>query len=292
MDLSLSPADPQAAATIAAARITADATIRAALLQAGAAAGAIAAGALAYFGAVRQVRLQERAHEARAVAYRFRLSKVVQEYLAQVEAAWTAARRQFDAQYGQAAVPIISLFTQRPRTLHDDNWEAHALLGRRAVELILVIDDASLRLKQFDAEIKRDSVRTDAHFQFGTLTPGSETAEGPTTYSPTRAIIDYVEVLGQLRRALIDLLKELAKPSEGAPWRRFWRVALQPFTHTRTATAAGRVPTLPRQSASDTGQSTDHKHALRATNAWPIMKKTEEQTAGLELTRFGGHLST
>jgi hypothetical protein len=25
--------------------------------------------------------------------------------------------------------------------LHDDNWEAHALLGRRAVELILTIDD-------------------------------------------------------------------------------------------------------------------------------------------------------
>lgn len=224
MDLSLSPADPQAAATIAAARITADATIRAALLQAGAAAGAIAAGALAYFGAVRQVRLQERAHEARAVAYRFRLSKVVQEYLAQVEAAWTAARRQFDAQYRQAAAPIISLFTQRPRTLHDDNWEAHALLERRAVELILVIDEASLRLKQFDAEIKRDSVRTDAHFQFGTLTPRSETAEGPTIYSPTRAIIDYAEVLGQLRRALIDLLKELAKPIEGAPWRRFWRI--------------------------------------------------------------------
>jgi hypothetical protein len=153
------------------------------------------------------------------------------------------------------------------------------LLGRRAVELVLVIDDAGLRLKQFDAEIKRDSVRTDAHFQFGTLMPGSETAEAPTTYSPTRAMIDYVEVLGQLRRALIDLLKELAKPSEGAPWRRFWRVALQPFAHGRITTAVGRP---------DVAAAVNLRHrpeygsqaCLRATNLWPIMKKTEKQTAG------------
>jgi hypothetical protein len=231
MDVLLTPTDPQAAATIAAAHITAEATLRAALVQAVAAAGAIAAGALAYFGAVRQVRLQERAHEARAVAYRFRLSKVVREYLAQVETAYAAARRQFDTPDTQA--PITSLFTHRPRTLHDNNWEAHALLGPRAVELILVIDDASLRLAKFDAEIKHVNVTIDAHFQGGTLAPSTGTAEGPVTerpitYAPKRAIVDYVEVLEQLRRALVELQGELAKPLGGSPWRRFRHVAMLP----------------------------------------------------------------
>jgi hypothetical protein len=241
MDVSLTPTDPQAAAMIAAAHITADATMRAALLQAGAAVGAIAAGALAYFGAVRQVRLQERAHEARAVAYRFRLSKVVQEYLAQVDAAYAAACRQLATPDTQAAAPITSLFTQRPRTLHDDNWEAHALLGPRVVELILAIDDASLRLAQFDKEIRRANVTTNAHFQAGTLTPSAETTEGPVIYAPKPAIDDYVAVLEQLHRALIELQTELAKPLRGSSWRRFRHLAMRPRANNRTPDATGHI---------------------------------------------------
>ena len=49
--------DPQAQATIEAARIGAAAAVRAAWIQASAAAGALAAGILAYIGAVRQVRI-------------------------------------------------------------------------------------------------------------------------------------------------------------------------------------------------------------------------------------------
>jgi hypothetical protein len=63
MDPQFFATDPLALATIEGARITAEATARSAWVQAGAALGAIVAGALAYFGAVRQVRLQERAHE-------------------------------------------------------------------------------------------------------------------------------------------------------------------------------------------------------------------------------------
>src|SRR4030081_3318148 len=92
------PMDPQffataplALATIEGRRITAEATARSAWVQAGAALGAIVAGALAYFGAVRQVRLQERAHEVRAVAYRFRLSKIVEEYLGRIPPARSGA---------------------------------------------------------------------------------------------------------------------------------------------------------------------------------------------------------
>ncbi len=236
MDASLTPTDPQTIATIAAAHITADAIVRAAMVQAGAAAGAIAAGALAYLGAVRQVRLQERAHEARAVAYRFRLSKVVQDYLAQVDTAYTAARRQRDAPDTQAATPITSFFTERPQTLHDDNWQAHALLGPRAVELILVIDEASLRLAQFDTEIGHGNVMTDAHFQAGRMTPSNTADEGPVIYARKRAIVDYVDVLEQLCRALTDLQGELAKSLRRSPWRRFW--------HRATPTTIGHVRAL------------------------------------------------
>ena len=49
--------DPQAQATIEAARIGAAAAIHSAWIQASAAAGALVAGVLAYIGAVRQVRI-------------------------------------------------------------------------------------------------------------------------------------------------------------------------------------------------------------------------------------------
>ena len=137
--------DPQAQATIEAARIGAAAAIHAASIQATAAAGAVAAGALAYIGAVRQVRFQERAQEVRALAYRFRLTRVVEEYYEQVVRACAAAQAQLAAfRSGKASVAITSFRLVQPRMLHDENWEAHALLSRRAVELILIIDDCSL----------------------------------------------------------------------------------------------------------------------------------------------------
>ena len=143
--------DPQAQATIEAARIGAAAAVHAAWIQASAAAGALAAGVLAYIGAVRQVRLQERAQEVRALAYRFRLLRVVEEYHEQVARACAVSEAQLSAfRSGSASVAITSFQLLKPRMLHDDNWEAHALLGRRAVALILTIDDVSLRLAQFD----------------------------------------------------------------------------------------------------------------------------------------------
>jgi hypothetical protein len=89
--------DPQAQATIEAARIGAAAAVRAAWIQATWAAGALAGGVLAYIGAVRQVRLQERAHEVRALAYRFRLLRVVEEYHGQVARACAVAESQLAA---------------------------------------------------------------------------------------------------------------------------------------------------------------------------------------------------
>lgn len=223
MDLATIAANPQAAATIEAARISAHATARSAWIQGGAAVGAITAGALAYLGAVRQVRLQERAHEARAVAYRFRLSKVVEGYLAQITEASTLAKQQlerFRANCG--SVPITSLRTAKPQTLHDENWEAHALLGRRAVELILVIDETSMRLARFDREISTAEVRTDAAFESATPR-AAPTVDHTAAYSRGHAIVDYVEVLDRLRRALTDLHRELSRQLHDRSWWERWR---------------------------------------------------------------------
>src|SRR4030081_3556073 len=177
------PMDPQffataplALATIEGRRITAEATARSAWVQAGAALGAIVAGALAYLGAVRQVRLQERAHEVRAIAYRFRLSKIVDEYLGRIAAACSVAEQQLASfEVNRGSVRITSFRITKPQTLQDENWEIHALLGRRAVALILIVDDASRRLSELDREIGEDTVRTDAQLKGARVAPTSST---------------------------------------------------------------------------------------------------------------------
>lgn len=217
----MDPTDPQAAATIEAARISAAASVRAAWIQAAAALGAIIAGAMAYFGAVRQVWLQERAHEVRALAYRFRLSRVLDEYLAQVSRALTVAQQQLNAFRNEGgSVCITSFQVAKPKTLHDENWEVHALLGRRAVELILDIDEASERLARFDREIRKHDTKTDSHFDAGTLRLAEESAGGSPRYHRESAIADYVQVLDRLRRALAELKAELSSVPRRSRWRR------------------------------------------------------------------------
>jgi hypothetical protein len=219
MDPQCFATDPLALATIEGAKITAEATARSAWVQTGAALGAIVAGGLAYFGAVRQVWLQERAHEVRAVAYRFRLSKIVEEYLAQVAAAVAVAKQQLaNFRADRGSVRITSFRVTRPQTLHDENWEIHALLGRRAVVLILIVDDASRRLAELDREIGEDAVRTDAHFKAATLKPTAEKTGEDDGYQPAKAIVDYVQALDRLQRALADLQQELTRPLQARSW--------------------------------------------------------------------------
>jgi hypothetical protein len=234
MDPAFFQTDPLALATLEGAKITAQATARAAWVQAGAAVGAIIAGGLAYFGAVRQVRLQERAHEVRAVAYRFRLSKIVEEYLAQIAAACSVAKQQLSSfEVDRGSVRITSFRITKPQTLHDENWEIHALLGRRAVELILIVDDASRRLAELDREISRDAVRTDSHFEAATLKPTKESPDDADGYRPEKAAVDYVQALDRLRGALADLQQELTRP----PQARSWHTVLH-WRHGKRATRA------------------------------------------------------
>jgi hypothetical protein len=234
MDPAFFQTDPLALATLEGAKITAQATLRAGWVQVGAALGAIIAGGLAYFGAVRQVRLQERAHEVRTVAYRFRLSKIVEEYLAQIAAACSVAKQQLSSfEVDRGSVRITSFRITKPQTLHDENWEIHALLGRRAVELILIVDDASRRLAELDREISRDAVRTDSHFEAATLKPTNEAPSTADAYRPEQAIVDYVQVLDRLQRALSDLQQELTRPLQPRSWR-----TLLHWLHSQRATRA------------------------------------------------------
>jgi hypothetical protein len=251
--------DPQAQATIEAARIGAAAAIHAAWIQATAAAGAVAAGALAYIGAVRQVRFQERTQKVRALAYRFRLTRVVEEYYEQVVRACAAAQAQLAAfRSGKASVAITSFRLVQPRMLHDENWEAHALLSRRAVELILIIDDCSHRLAQFDKEIRREGTRTDSSFAGGTLRPSDVQGAEEPPLTPEHAIVDYAEVLTQLRDALATLIEELTRPPPLLSWRKLRAVprrAAEEKTdliarHKSRRTKDGRRDTSPTPSAS------------------------------------------
>ena len=215
MEPTLAATDPQAVATIEAAKLMAKATVSAGWIQGGAALGAIAGGALAYFGAVRQVRLQERAHPVRALAYRFRQAKVLRTYHCQVSEALQTARAQSrDLDAGAGSVEIATLRVVRPHTLHDENWETHALLGRRAVELILVIEDVSLRLAEFDREIASGRVKTDAVFQSGSR-KAAATEQGTVTVHLQTAIHDYVDVLKRLQSALEALLREIERSPGG-----------------------------------------------------------------------------
>lgn len=215
MDPTLAATDPQAAATIEAAKLTAKATISAARIGVGTAIGAIAGGALAYLGAVRQVRLQERAHHVRALAYRFRLGRVVGTYHSRVLEALHAAQAQMrKLEGGGDSVEIATLRVVQPQVLHDENWETHALLGRRSVELILLIEDASLRLAEFDQEIASGRVKTDAVFQSGSRS-ATTSEEGTVTVSIRTAIHDYVDVLARLQSALEELSRETERAQSG-----------------------------------------------------------------------------
>jgi hypothetical protein len=237
--------DQQAQATIEAARIGAAAGVRAAWIQASAAAGALAAGVLAYIGAVRQVRIQERAQEVRALAYRFRLLRVIDEYHEQVARACAVAESQLAGFLsGGASVAITSFQLLQPRMLHDDNWEAHALLGRRAVELILTIDDLSLRLAQFDQQIRSEGTHTDSSFANATIRPHDVKEAGQPTHVQEHAITDYAQVLDQLRAALAALIVELEEPKRTLPWHKLPLRGRRHAVRVTTHQAAGaRRPT-------------------------------------------------
>jgi hypothetical protein len=147
------------------------------------------------------------------------LLRVIDEYHEQVARACAVAESQLAGFLsGGASVAITSFQLLQPRMLHDDNWEAHALLGRRAVELILTIDDLSLRLAQFDQQIRSEGTHTDSSFANATIRQHDVKEAGQPAHMQEHAIIDYAQVLDQLRAALAALIVELEEPKRTLPW--------------------------------------------------------------------------
>src|SRR5436853_464916 len=88
-----------------------------------------------------------------------KLRRSVDGYLGRIAAACSVAEQQLASfEVNRGSVRITSFRITKPQTLQDENWEIHALLGRRAVALILIVDDASRRLSELDREIGEDTV--------------------------------------------------------------------------------------------------------------------------------------
>jgi hypothetical protein len=114
------------------------------------------------------------------------------------------------------------------------------------VELILTIDDLSLRLAQFDQQIRSEGTRTDSSFANATIRQHDVKEAGQPTHVQN-AIIDYAQVLDQLRTALAALIVELEEPKRTLPWhklpvrgwRRAARVTTNPAARTHRPTPQG-----------------------------------------------------
>jgi hypothetical protein len=86
-----------------------------------------------------------------------------------------------------------------------------------------------LRLAQFDQQIRTEGTRTDSSFANATIRQHDVKEAGQPTRVQEHAIIDYAQVLDQLRAALAALIVELEEPNRTLPWHKLplrgWRAA-------------------------------------------------------------------
>ena len=98
----------------------------------------------------------------------------------------------------------------------------------------------SLRLAQFDQQIRSEGTRTDSSFTNATIRQNDVKKVGQPTHVQEHAIIDYAQVLDQLRAALAALIVELEEPKRTLPWRmlslRGWRRAARVTTNQAAST--------------------------------------------------------
>ena len=74
-----------------------------------------------------------------------------------------------------------------------------------------------LRLAQFDQQIRTKGTRTDSSFINATIRQNDVKKAGQPTHVQEHAIIDYAQVLDQLRAALTALIVELEEPKRTLP---------------------------------------------------------------------------
>jgi hypothetical protein len=77
----------------------------------------------------------------------------------------------------------------------------------------------SLRLAQFDQQIRSEGTHTDSSFANATIREGDVKEAGQPTHVQEHAIMDYARVLDQLRATLAALIVELEEPKGTLPWR-------------------------------------------------------------------------
>lgn len=206
---------------IEAARIGAHAMRQAAWIQAGGTTLAVVAGALAYFGAVRQVRIQERHDKARRSAYRFRLRKIVESFKGTARLSSIGPRAQlasFQRLGGSQVIQPWGSELHFPVELNDVHWEDHAMLGELVVARILVAKDAMDKLSAFDQQVREGRTATDGHLEEGSIANSRSIEKGEEvtieiTYES--AIVDYVAAFNVLDTALSELLKAIDGPVNG-----------------------------------------------------------------------------
>jgi hypothetical protein len=75
-----------------------------------------------------------------------------------------------------------------------------------------------LRLAQFDQQIRTEGTRTDSSFANATIRRRDVKESEQPTHMQEHAIVDYAQVLDQLRAALAALIVELEEPKRTLPW--------------------------------------------------------------------------
>jgi len=74
-----------------------------------------------------------------------------------------------------------------------------------------------LRLAQFDQQIRTEGTRTDSSFANATIRRRDVKESEQPTHVQEHAIVDYAQVLDQLRAALTALIVELEEPKRTLP---------------------------------------------------------------------------
>jgi hypothetical protein len=74
-----------------------------------------------------------------------------------------------------------------------------------------------LRLAQFDQQIRMEGTRTDSSFANATIRRRDVKESEQPTHVQEHAIVDYAQVLDQLRAALTALIVELEEPKRTLP---------------------------------------------------------------------------
>lgn len=209
------PADQ---AIIQAASITAAATRQAAYVQAAAGVAVVVAafiaGLSAYKSATRQVRLQESQAEAKAEAYKFMLSLVVQDLLEQAAVEYSEARSQLD-RHNAGELPEVLTGTRfsMPPELKPDNWQDHAMLGIAAVRGIRYLHEALSEAKRFNQEMW--GKQWDEISDKPTFGNPKEAQGGAVTIPMDIGIVNHFKVADELLKAAKNLATILGNPVNG-----------------------------------------------------------------------------